>query len=211
MTDEDGVTDSATTTVTVGQSDSVVDNFEDGNLNEYSVSETEAQISAATTRAKDGDHALEFDFSADCVGTSKVTSTAGLDNYPQPGVAVTWWSYFESDHEVASSFFISYQDDSTWLRVVFREWKNELQIEQSVNGDRTVLATASKNSLPTDQWVKWNTTWESDGTVTLSVAGEQISGTTDISTGYGVQIAVYNGCGAAHDSKYFDDITVTAD
>lgn len=100
VTTDDGKTDTDTVTVSVTESTLVVDDFERGNLDPYGGS-TEFFNIHSGDYTYSGNYALEA--SVTCCGDS-ITSTSGLDHYPERGDRLTWNQYFHDHHSWGETY-----------------------------------------------------------------------------------------------------------
>ncbi|UPW00816.1 hypothetical protein M0R88_01620 [Halorussus gelatinilyticus] len=188
-----------------GSSDgSVIDDFEDGDLSEYSFDRGSSSASVVSSPTHSGSYALEY-----TAGNVEAISTSGLPNYP---VAGDTFSYRVRGSGGASKTNLSYgvQDHANRYFVRLNIANDSLALYRLEGGSSTELAADwSTPTLSQDTWYELEVQWGASGghTVTLFDAGgtqvTQISTADSTWTSGGVGYDAYLGSG---ETAYFDDV-----
>jgi len=145
----------------------LVDDFEDGNLSEYTV--VAGSWSITSSNPFDGT------FAARTTDLNSVAiSTSGLDNYPSAGDTFEWYARCgATDAAGGVSFGLTDRDNN--IQAFIQEEKDNMQLKVRVNGQD--VAAAQKN-LPDgtflNKYVRNEIDWGANGTITYTV--EDVNG-----------------------------------
>lgn len=186
----------------------IVDNFEDGDIAEYS-GDT-GQFGNTTNVVKDGSYALKGTTSGNPYG---ISSTSGLSNYPQAGDKFSTWMRVASSSSGAQPEIQYAAQSETDLpngyRVELDVANDEIKLKRVDSNGATTLDNASV-TLSEDTWYRVEVDWGSDGshTVTIYESGSSIkslsaSDKTFTSGGFGV---IVNSNTGSSTTAYWDYI-----
>ena len=132
--------------------DTVVDNFEDGDISEYSGTTANAAVQTAVTYQ--GSNALRFDGNAST--TEEITSTTGLDNYPAKGDRFAYYiraSTNDAGKDCRTRFGFDTTDTDNTYRVIHEFDGGAIELRKEESNTTTDLAGGDFN-LPADEWCK---------------------------------------------------------
>lgn len=145
--------------------DKTVDDFEDGDISEYS-GDT-GNYSVQTADVHGGNQALE----STSTGTPffNIRSTSGLDNYPEAGDSFHWWVNSDTGDggtqaRIAGKFGL--QDASNYYDVQFDFNNGNIAINERVSGSETQLGIAAGFTTTAGTWYKVGVDWGDNGTIT---------------------------------------------
>jgi len=150
-------------------SGSTVDTFDDGDISEYS-GDT-GSFETVSSPSVNGQALHET------TGTSpvRITSTSGLNYYPEHGDTITYRTRFSEDR-AKSGFLFGVQSgspQSSGYLINLNNQGNALEIEK--DGEGSELATTATD-FPENEWLTVTVDWESDGTISATV--DDSSGST---------------------------------
>jgi len=166
--------DSDSTTVAVGDTTTVVDDFEDGNITEYGGDTGAFQTVTSPACATGSSAALEG--TSDGSTAQRIFSTSGLNAYPQPGDTIEF-CFNPQDSESQVGFFYGHSsavvtdDGYEWF---YAPTANAMQLFRADNGSFTKLGETTVTVTPGEfhrVTIDWGvggghtlTLFESDGT-----------------------------------------------
>ncbi len=192
----------------------VYDDFEDGDISEYSGDTASATVQSSTVF--EGTEALQIDASG---GSSNgISSTSGLDDYPEAGDNFSvYFQYGNDDPE--PSFGWAAQQETSEPDDMYR-WRlegstDDLQLQVLSGGSATTEATANFDVAGNqDSWLRAEIDWQSDGTQTVTIyngstnlASAEMSDAT-LSSG-GVHFGVNDQGTGGTSIAYFDFVSDT--
>jgi hypothetical protein len=136
--------------------DSVVENFEDGDIAEYS-GDT-GSFSVVQDRAFDGSNALYSN-----ANYGRISSVSGLNSYPSAGDEIWWYTYIASGGDRVSQFFFGIQtvvgNSNYETRLNGKEGQLELRRNDASN---SILDSASA-TIDRHVWIRNEIKWDIDG------------------------------------------------
>ncbi|QCJ46398.1 hypothetical protein [Haloprofundus sp. MHR1] len=189
----------------------VIDDFEDGNLSEYTFSYGESGASIVSQPVFEGSNALEID------GTNtELYSESGLENYPCPGDI---FSYRVRATGGADSLNFGYgvQGDmgKYYVKLHFPN-DNLFLYKESAGGGNDLLAVSTSGfSLSEDVWYQVKIKWGGEGEHKVTVYDESNTAITTISAedwtwrdgGIGYYAYIASGGSAYYDNVVIDETT----
>ena len=197
--------------------DSVVDNFEDGDLSEY-----DGDLDAFSVQDNvvfDGEFALEKTIED---GTRSIGSTDGLDNYIEVGDLFEFrhnWSVDPTDNGLQSWFAFGGDvtngdpfENSFYLQLQPRS--DEVRIAKRQDDEFVTLASVSNTTWPIDSWTRVEGSWANDGTITMiyeDASGDEIASLTATDTDFQDNFGVgyfTNSESSTDDVVYLDEVLV---
>jgi serine protease len=187
----------------------VVEDFEDGDLSEYSVDRGSGH-SLVSTPAYDA-NALEL---AD--DTTEIISTNGLVTYPQAGdtFTVRFRTNGTGGGEQAN-FTWGVQDHENRYYVVLNPGQLMIRLFKYENGSSKVLSDEVGASFQADAWYLLEIEWKTDGTQTVTLYEEdgaaqiaQVTGSDSEWTTGGIGFDAYLSTG---ESVYFDNLLLQSE
>jgi hypothetical protein len=140
---------------------SVIEDFEDQDLSEY-----DGDLENATTQT---DTTTQGSAALDIEGGNEIVSLDGLDAYPEPG------DVFEAHHNVTEESVARFgwgaqgNEDLYYVEVAAGE--NRYSLFKRVGGRATELDSISV-PVPTDEWLRSEIEWYSDGRMTARLFGD---------------------------------------
>lgn len=195
-----------------GAVSSGIDDFEDGDLSEYSDPQGVFQIT--TSRTKDGTtYAGQFEDGS--VEGASLYSTSGLPDYPQAGDVFEAWFYAESG-SINGGFLFGYQDSNNRYEASSSFDRGTwIEINKLDGGNKTEIARDENTDLTSGAWYRFQLEWDSDGDMRLAVfddSGNLVGDTygtdsTWTSGGFGWQMGLNPNNGTQ--SMVFDEAFVT--
>lgn len=187
----------------------VIDDFEDGNLAEYSFeNRNEAAAAVVSSPTVSGGHALELSGAH-----FHMNSTSGLANYPRAGDVFSCWIRASVDVDDSLVLLYGVQDFENRYNAYVDVSDGEIRLRKKENGTIETLDSQSGLGLATGTWYKLEVDWRTDGTHTLTLydaSGSQLgqvsiaNETTWTSGGIG-----YNAHSMDGWSGYFDYVTLS--
>ncbi|MFC4553481.1 MULTISPECIES: hypothetical protein [Halorussus] len=182
----------------------IVDNFQDGDLNEYRFDRGSSGASVVTSPTKTGEYALEI------AGTStEMISTAGLNHYPSAGSTMSYWIRGTNGAD-RTNFTYGVQDHTNRYFVRVNPEQGALGLYRTENGTSTKLAGTGV-ALSQDTWYEVDIEWARDGTHTVTLFNSsgtqlaQISATDSTWSSGGVGYDAYL---SGSEAAYFDGVTI---
>lgn len=167
--------DSASTTVIVDSAEPVIDDFEDGDLTEYSFAKgaSAASVIDNSTEAFAGDQYLHYDGSA----LMQMGSTSGLNYYPEPGDIFAFNLYIEDASSGGQRFGWGFQNDTFGEGyVVDLNFTGGGGFElgkygNNISNSRLDLDTLSNTDWASEsgKWLAFEVRWETNGDMTATV------------------------------------------
>jgi len=184
-----------------------VDDFEDGDVAEYS-GDT-GSFDVTSNRVQNGSLSLE----TTTAGNISMTSTSGLDRYPEAGDTFrVWWQPEEGDTSTDDRLFFASQSTSVDnnYRVHLYPQQNEFAFAKFEGGSQTRLAV-SNQSYTDNTWYEVEVEWGANGSFTVTLfddTGSQLNqltptDTTFSSGGVGFQHRDADGNGITSWFDYF--------
>jgi len=166
---------------------SIVDDFEDGNLNEY-VGATSGFTVQSNEEVFNGSNALKR---FDSTGTNRIVSQSGLANYPQQGQEFGWFVYVPSaslSSNVVSQISWGQQStdgtgtDGYITQIRPAQSKYVLGRGGSSLGNQTNNTNVTWSNFA-DRWLEERITWDTDGSMTAEIYdGEKDNGASLIAS-----------------------------
>jgi hypothetical protein len=150
----------------------VVDDFEDGNLNEY-VGATSA-FTVSSTEVFNGSNSLQR---FDSTGTERIVSQSGLQNYPQQGQEFGWFIYVPaastSSNIVSQISWAQQSTDGTntdGYIAQIRPAQNKYVLGRGGSGliNNTTETSVTWSNF-TDKFLEERITWDTDGSMTAEI------------------------------------------
>uniref|UniRef100_UPI0010932B94 fibronectin type III domain-containing protein n=1 Tax=Halorussus marinus TaxID=2505976 RepID=UPI0010932B94 len=176
-----------------------IDDFDDGNLDEYTGDTDAFTIVSSPTHA--GSNALEVTGG----GGYSIFSTSGLPAYPAAGDAFSFRLRVQDSDTGTSGMYFGVQDTSRWYRV---RWNaGELQLQR--DGEQIAVQSGS---VPTGEWLRVLVSWSADGTITAAIADASgtrhaaVSATDSTYTDGGIGWSHFNG--ASSETVRFDSAQI---
>lgn len=157
----------------------IIDDFEDGNVSEYSGGTSSAEvINTSQGSVKHGSYAMEL------TGTATIYAAAG--NLNDDAVA---GDTFESWHKLAAGsvvrFLFGVQDGSNYYWVEADVGGSTWTLGKTEAGTASNIAQATGVTVPTGEFLEFEVDWASDGTITATLfdaSGTQVSQTSGSDT-----------------------------
>ncbi|MFC4552402.1 hypothetical protein [Halorussus sp. GCM10023401] len=185
----------------------VVDDFEDGNLSEYSFDRGSSGASVVSSPTYVGENALEISNS-----NTEMISTSGLDHYPGAGDQFGCWIRATGGAD-DTNFTYGVQDHDNRYLVRIDFVNDEFELWRHEGGQSYVLNSQSSGfSLAEDTWYKVKVNWKPDGTQYAELFKEsgkllaEASATDSTWSSGGVGYDAY--LGSSGGSVYFDYFTI---
>ena len=133
----------------------IVDDFEDGDLSEYSGPTSNYTI--VTSPVKVGSRALEVD---DDTTNTTIESTSGLNYYPKRGDRITWWTNAETDARPSVGF-----GDNDTDNIIARHAHREQELQLGVPDGTSTVSVSTSSGV----WYFNEVLWSDTGDVTYSL------------------------------------------
>lgn len=185
-----------------------IDNFEDGDLIEYSVFNGGGEDDIESSTVAEGSNSVRI--TTESSGSSHlIQSSSGLDRYPNSGDSYQYRTYLPNSSTIGYHFF-GYQDSNNRYQVQTADGDSSLYIRDS--GSFTKL-DGSTASLPTDEWLIVTIDWGKGGVIDVTIKDDTgstlttFSGTDRTFTEGGVGWGA--GGGSSTESCYFDAAKIT--
>lgn len=187
----------------------VVEDFEDGDLSEYTFDRGSSGASVVSAPVEGGSYALEYS------GTStEAISTSGLDAYPSAGDSFTYWVRGTGGADM-TNFAYGAQDHTNryFVRVNVAEDRLKLCRYKSAETD-LVRKDVTGFTLSQDAWYRVDVDWGTDGTHTATLFDSSGSQLADVTmsdstwTSGGIGFDAYLSSGQ---SVYFDSVVLNGD
>jgi hypothetical protein len=185
--EKDSVTDSDTASFNVnvkntgGPSYTVVDDFEDNDLSEYT-GNTGGATSVGTEHVKNGSYSLKI---SDPGNPKKIVSTSGLNAYPEQGDTWRYWTYAGSDSNHLRMIF-GYQDSDNYyfVNATVGPSSESLYVTKRETGNETVLVQTGLDDDKVDQnqAYEFEVSWGTDGSITATMYDSNGDSLSTVST-----------------------------
>lgn len=191
----------------------IIDNFNDGSMNEYSIEGGDGTNFVYETQSSvvyDGEYAARLQ-AKDSGGTTYISSSSGLDNYPTTGDIISYQNYLEP--ESISGFMFGVQDANNRYRVQLWDGSNGdlFSLYKRSNGSLETLAEKNLDP-PTQEWLNIRVEWGETGDIIANLYDstgsfiDSISGTdTEYSDG-GIGMTIAENGSGDNRSAYYDSI-----
>jgi len=185
----------------------VIDDFEDGDLSEYTFDRGAAGASVVSTPTHSGSYALAI--SND---NTELISTSGLPNYPVAGDTFsTWVRGTNGADDLDVTYGVQDHDNRYFVNVEIQN--GAIRLSRYENANSTILAADSGFTLSEDTWYELKIDWARDGTHTVRIYAPdgtklgQCTATDGTWTcgGFGYDAFLASSGGTA----YFDHATIT--
>jgi len=185
----------------------LIDDFEDGNLSEYSFDRGSSGASLVSSPTYHGSTALEISET-----NTELISTSGLNTYPQAGDAFRYHvRATDGADDVNLTYGVQDHTNRYLVRIDFAD--DNLQIWRHEGGTSYVLAEQNSGfALDEDTWYEVGVEWAEDGTHTVRlfdaqqrVQLAQVTATDSTWTSGGIGYDAYLGTGG---TVYFDYVTM---
>lgn len=163
----------------------IIDDFEDGDLSEYSGSHAGISISSAVTYGS-STYSLRMESAAN----DSYISTTGLASYPSAGDRIRFRSYLEDDVQYAGIYFgqdgttSSYGFPSSGYGFLWASDSIRL-VKPTPSGFTTMSETSF--TIPLLEWLETVIDWNIDGSITATVyseAGAELANVAATGTDY---------------------------
>jgi hypothetical protein len=198
-----------TSTTTDTTSTGPVDDFEDNDMSEYTITAGDSsEFTVQTSTVFEGSYALET--TPDGSGGLVLLSDSGLPRYPEAGDVFSWRGYLSSSTgNNNNSVFFGAQETSSRSNnynariqgysgdIVLRKW--------SGGSASTIASTSVSGGIPQDEWLRGKVEWNGDGSMTFTLfdaAGNQLAQISGTDTDYTSGGAGYES--AADNVTYYD-------
>ena len=143
--------------------DSVVENFESGDLNDY-VGETEEFEVNQNTPVFIAENSLKTPGSS-----ADIVSTSGKEKYPEQGDRFSQRVHYNGGSGRTNMVFAVQDIDNYYLVQVTSGGEITIFIQNS--GDFTTISEKSVQELPNDEWLEFEVVWLTDGTINFEIFG----------------------------------------
>lgn len=164
-----------------GDTVTVVDDFEDGDIAEYSGA-TGSYTANTNAPVYNGSYSLKASAST----AAELISTSGLNEYPAQGDTYVVQVRFSSDANVAGVLF-GVQDTNNLYLVQIHAGSDNFQLFVESGGGFTKLAEDTAATIGASEWYECRIDWATDGTITpmlLDSADSQVSQISATDTSY---------------------------
>lgn len=141
--DEIKIIDSEDTSTT-----DVIDDFEDGDLAEYTGSD-KSDYTVQSSTVYDGSYALECATPSN-PDDNQIYSMSGLSRYPQAGDTFEWHGYAKDNSSALLNTF-GYQDSDNHYRVYVNTRDTGFYLQKVIGGEFTTLASDTSVSPPANE------------------------------------------------------------
>lgn len=183
---------------------SMIDDFEDGNLSEYSISGS-GSTSVTSARPYNGNYSLEMTTPSSGGTESVICNTSQSDDVQRGYVYRLYFYRGTSDNRGRIKFHFGKQDANNYYYLYTHFANNNTSIRKRKSGSN-VKNSSSGSSLPRGSWVYVDIDWDSseDGTITISpswTSAQSISDTEWSSGSYSIHVQC-----ASNVTTWFDDI-----
>lgn len=204
--------DANITTVTSGTG--LIDDFEDGDISEYS-EKNGTSNSVQTSTVKFGTYALRINNQGST--TDKIQSFAGLDRYPQAGDTFEYYAQATDVSDTFSEIWFGIQEDTAQPPgyTVVMQGNNDTLNLRKYDGTETEVGFGSPLASTSvtwnaNEWYRFKVEWGAGGTITVTAfdsGGTQVGQISATDTGY-----TGGGFGwrVENSSSYFDHAEITA-
>ena len=181
--------------------DQVIDDFENGSLNEYSFDRGSSGASVVGQPTWSGSKALKIS------GTdTEMISTSGLNYYPSAGDVFSCWVQGASGaDDLNFSYGVQNHSDRYFVRLDFLN--NNLQLYRYENGSSTLLAKDISVTVAENQWYNIEIDWRKTGTQIIRLYDASKTQVTQISA----SDATWSDGGIGYDAYLSDGGTVYFD
>lgn len=204
--------------VTMGSAtaQTTIDDFEDGDLSEYSgtLSSTNG-FSVTTNNPYSGTYSLEEN--EDSGALVRAYSTSGLPEYPGNDSRYIYRfqidSSTDSPNQHIMAFLFGFQDVDNYFQATYSPRNNEVAINKVKSGSFTTVNSKSTTVNPlTDQWIRAEIEWYNNGTINAKWYNDsddsllaEVEGTdTDFQSNKGIGFLTNNGDNTGNRRSYFD-------
>ena len=153
----------------------VIDDFEDGDLSEYSFDRGSSGASVVRQPTWSGSKALEIS------GTdTEMISTSGLDHYPAAGDVFSCWVQGASGaDDLNFTYGVQNHTNRYFVRLDFLN--NNLKLYRHENGSSTLLAKDISVTVAENQWYNIEVDWRKAGTHIITIYDSSKSKVAQIS------------------------------
>jgi len=141
--------------------ESIIDDFEDGDMSEYGVTLNNVQTVQSPV--------LFGSYSAKISGNAKAASTSGLEYYPSQGDKFSFYAYNPSSTaDVNEMVTFGLQDENNFYGASFSRSNNLIRLFKDGDTGNEIVAEVSV-SLSLDTWYEMEVEWYTNGDITLIV------------------------------------------
>lgn len=144
----------------LGSANTIVDNFEDNDISEYS-GDTGA-YSIDSTIVKEGSYSLYGESGGN---EKRIYSTSGLDNYIEAGDNWTYYQYASTS--VNSAFVFGFQDTDHYYFLNCSTQDDKFLLKRK--DDTNEVLAVEYTSVPSGEWMKVEFEWKTDGTINIFI------------------------------------------
>jgi hypothetical protein len=147
--------------IQLSETSTIVDDFEDGNLSEYSVvdSGTTSTIKVQSNTYYTGNNALQM---TDSSGTPAVASMSGLESYPKAGDTFSYHWYYTGSNAVGALIFGAQSEGDFPDGYMVRPNQSDGFEFQELGGSLSISKNFNRSSY-TNQWLRTTIDWKEDG------------------------------------------------
>jgi hypothetical protein len=138
----------------------IIDSFEDGNLDEYTL--TRGGASIVSSPVFDGSKALN---TTDNNVYRASTPGDGLPIYPKPGEVIEVRVRLDSSQAAGAFWFGGFDDNNRYSAIINSE-KNNMIIERDIGGEGLDLASSNVDP-PLGEFMRYEIDWGTDNTITF--------------------------------------------
>lgn len=189
-----------------------IDDFEDGDLAEYNITAQDGTIAVQSSTVYEGSFAIEVSSTG---GTSRVQSTSGLPNYPEPGQTFAGRHRFNNFESLGGIMFGVQSSTTTTDFYDFDVFPARDEIRFRKNRNPIASKTVQFSSGDEDKWFDFQVQWDTDGTL----VGELLEPNGSLRGRVTAQDSTYtdggvgfrqNADGQSDVRSYWDDVQVIA-
>jgi hypothetical protein len=140
----------------------VIDDFEDGDLSEWSKVEESDNAEIVSNPTKDGS-----DYSLKLTGNVTIRSTSGLSNYPTAGDTFSYWVRLKSDSGIednpdggiAFEYGGRYDDGSYGYAVYLFYGSSSLELHKWEDSNTKLAESSTSSEVKFDEWYRIEINW----------------------------------------------------
>lgn len=162
VTDDDGASDSTSSTLDVAATWEAVETFEDQDLAEYSGDKTKYGF---TTNSFSGSYALEY--TNELNNGERIISTSGLSRYPSAGDSIKSAVWRKTDGDSAPMLLFGVQDYDNYYGIGTESDHDQMLIFKRENGNISRLT--QQFALDYSGWAIWQIDWGTDSSIRFRI------------------------------------------
>lgn len=200
-------------------SSTVVDDFEDGDLDEYGYADD--PFEATQERSFGGSWSIR-DEHPEGTNFLYAVSTSGLDNYPVAGDSFEYRIYIESSSVGDPNtlfYFAAQSETSDPDGYVVQLDRNDDHIKLSKDGEEGTTLDDGNTAVPMDEWLRVSIDWGSEGEIDITIFdsdGDEVdslsatdSTYSDGGIGFGGNYAGAGSGSGIEEAIYWDEVLIT--